>query len=183
MSTTIRLKNILVYFLVSVFLFNSSGYFLLYISSIHFVKKLVISQLSNDELNHEIILLSIGRKDIQNKKVTFQWVHSKEFRFNGKMYDIKKNFSDNDSLRFYCYYDDKENLLEELFNKFSKGEKESNKNRPNNFNFLTFIGLLFDSSSMLILFDGIYYSSILPFHFTSTIIDVLTPPPQDLLVS
>lgn len=181
MKFKINFKYFIIFFIVSVLVFNSNGYLLLYITSTHFVKKLVIKKLSNHESDHEIILLSISKKDIQSKKVTFEWIHSKEFRFNGKMYDIKKNLSDNDSLRFYCYYDDKENLLEELFYKYSDSEKESNKHR-NSINLISFLSLfLSDDRCLEINFTGTKLISVTVNQFTEPLIDVPTQPPQFLL--
>lgn len=183
MKVKIHLKNFLTIFLLTLLLFNSSGYFLLYIASTHFVKKLVIKKLLNHELDHEIILLSISIKDIKNKKVSFEWIHSKEFRFNGKMYDIKNNLSDNDSLRFYCYYDDKENMLEELFCKYSNSEKESKKN-INSINLLPFLNLFFSNDRKLekFFFTGTKIFFVFFYQLTEPIIDVPTPPPQFFLV-
>ncbi len=163
-------------------IFNSSGYLLLYITSTHFVKKFVIKKLLNHELDHEIILLAISKKDIQSKKVSFEWIHSKEFRFNGKMYDIKNNLSDNDSLRFYCYYDDKENLLEELFYKYSTSEKETKKH-TNSINFISFLSLfLSDDKYFEINFTGTKLIFVAVNQLTEPLIDVPTPPPQFFLV-
>lgn len=176
------IKKITSLFIISLILFNSSGYILLYISSTPLVKKYVIKKLLGGEYDKEIILLSISRKDITENRVSFKWIHSKEFRFNGKMYDIKKNLSDSDSLRFYCYYDEKENLLEELFNRYLKDDKEKSKNRVGNFNFLAFVGLVTDNSLQLVLPDGLRFLPITYNLASQTFIDVLTPPPQELLV-
>lgn len=141
-----------------------------------------MKKLIGGEFDEEIILLSISRKDIEANRVAFKWVHSKEFKYNGKMYDIKKNLSDADSLRFYCYYDKEENLLEELFNKYLKDDKENSKNRSGSFNFLFFIGLVIDNSLQIVLPDGLRFLPITYNLASQTYVDVLTPPPQKLLV-
>lgn len=181
MKKNIYLKNFLSAIIISILLLNSSGYILLYFSSTHFVKKYVIKKLLNSELDKEIILLSISKKDIEENKVSFKWIHSREFRFNGKMYDIKKNLSDADSLRFLCYYDDKENLLEELFHNFSKSENENHKQR-NSINILAFIGLFLEKNKE---FETFFTSTNLSLVLIENPIqqnsEVLTPPPQVLL--
>lgn len=182
MQKNINLKNFLSVIIISILLLNSSGYILLYISSTHFVKNYVIKKLLNSELDKEIILFSISKSDIEENKVSFKWIHSGEFRFNGKMYDIKKNLSDADSLRFLCYYDDKENLLEDLLYRYSKSENENNKQRGS-INILTFIGLFLEKeSSFKTIFTYTNLSLVLienPIRQTS---EILTPPPQFLLV-
>lgn len=171
-------KIFFVIFLITILLFNSSGYFLLYLSSTHFVKKLVMKKLLNHELDHETILLSISKKDIQNKKISFEWIHAKEFRFNGKMYDIKKNLTDKDSLRFLCYYDEKENLLEELFCKFSNSEKE-NHNKRNSLNIFPFLSLFFTHIEIINFYSTSTYFINSPLNNSpQPLIDIKTPPPQ-----
>lgn len=178
-----NIKNYLAILIISLLLFNSSGYILLYVSSLHFVKKYIINALDNNEYDKEIFLLTISKKDIADGKVSFKWIHSREFRYNGNMYDIKKNLSDEDSLRFYCYFDEKENLLEQLFHKFAKSESDKSKQKQININLLSFIGLFFNSETTTsyrfmgtkIMSPTIYFQE--QFNF-----EVPTPPPQILLV-
>ncbi|WP_041294118.1 hypothetical protein [Ignavibacterium album] len=172
-------KNYIAFAIISILLFNSSGYLILFISSTHFVKKIVHEKLLDEELKDEITLLSISKKDIAENKISFQWVDSREFRFNGKIYDIKKNLSDADSLRFLCYYDDKENLLEELFHSFSKSEIERNKDRSNQISLLTFLGLYIQKPAQLMV--DFYSHKIQLCYFNQTnqfFAEVITPPPQ-----
>lgn len=164
-------------------LFNSSGYILLYVSSLHFVKKYIIKALDSNEYDKEIFLLTLSKKDIAEGKISFKWIHSREFRYNGNMYDIKKNLSDEDSLRVYCYYDNTENLLEQLFHKFSNSESDKSKQKQFNINLLSFIGLFFYSKE--ISFPEFAGNNIIvpkiSFYdqFNS---EVSTPPPQIFLV-
>uniref|UniRef100_A0A832DJC6 Uncharacterized protein n=1 Tax=Ignavibacterium album TaxID=591197 RepID=A0A832DJC6_9BACT len=143
-----HIKKSLAILITSLLLFNSSVYILLYVSSLHFVKKYIIKALDNNEYDKEIILLTISKKDIAEGKVSFQWIHSREFRFNGNMYDIKKNLSDEDSLRVYCYFDEKENLLEQLFHQFAKSENDKTKQKQNNINLFSFIGLFLNNNDI-----------------------------------
>lgn len=164
--------------IISVLLVNSGGYILLFVSSTQFVKKIVSEKLFNNELDEDLVLLSISKKDLEENKISFQWIHSKEFRFNGKMYDIKNNLSDSDSLRFLCYYDEKENFLEFLFNKFSESSKENHK-RLSSLNFLTFIIVFFeDNSPVDPIFQSADFSLVLKEKLVQPLIEVPTPPPQ-----
>ncbi|MCL6494615.1 MAG: hypothetical protein K6T54_07525 [Ignavibacterium sp.] len=177
-----HIKKSIVILITSLLLFNSSAYILLYVSSLHFVKKYIIKSLDNNEYDKEIILLTLSKKDIAEGKVSFQWIHPREFRYNGKMYDIKKNLSDEDSLRVQCYYDEKENLLEQLFHQFSKSESENTKQKQNNINLFSFIGLflsyndisLAKPSGTKVIFLIVSFQQ----QFNS---EVPTPPPQILL--
>ncbi|MDZ7626016.1 MAG: hypothetical protein U5J96_16410 [Ignavibacteriaceae bacterium] len=35
-----------------------------------------------------IELLIFNKEDIENNKIDFRWIHSREFKYNGDMYDI-----------------------------------------------------------------------------------------------
>ncbi len=174
----LSLKKAITLIVISVLLLNSSGYILFYISTTHLIKKYIIKKVLGGDFDKEIILLSISRQDIDNNKVSFKWIHSREFRFNGKMYDIKSNLSDKDSLRFYCYYDEKENLLEELFNKHSDTEKDNNKLKKFS-NLFSFIGVFLTSGNAFNhFFQSEIYLVYLITSFQQPFMPIITPPPQ-----
>jgi len=169
------------FLIISILLFNSSGYILLYVSSLQLVKKYVLNAIETKEFDNEIILLTISKSDIESGKVSFQWIHSKEFRYNGKMYDIKKNISDQDSLRFYCYYDDKENLLEELLFSFINSNSDKSKDRISSNISSFFLGLYFsENEKFLVSISSTYLPPLNNYIDYQYYCDVLTPPPQKL---
>lgn len=176
------IKKSLAILITALLLFNSSGYILLYVSSLHFVKKYILKALDNNEYDKEIFLLTLSKKDIAEGKISFKWFHSREFRYNGDMYDIKKNLSDEDSLRVYCYFDEKENLLEQLFHKFAKSEGDKSKQKHTNINLLSFIGLFFYSEEISFSESAGDYIIFLKIsaneQFNS---EIPTPPPQFFL--
>lgn len=181
MTRKIHTKNFFSFLIISILLLNSSGYLFIYISSTQIVKKIVFEKLLSNKLDNEIVLLSFSKKDIHENKISFQWIDSREFRFNGKMYDVKQNLSDKDSLRFLCYFDDKENLLEELFHTFSKSESERNKDRSNQINLWSFLGLFINQPVQLLFdFNSYKIQCTYPDQSNQFFVDVITPPPQVL---
>lgn len=183
MKFNCHLKKYFSIFIISLLLFNSSGYVILYISSLHFVKKHIIKAIDRNEYDKEILLLTLSKKDIDDGKIDFQWIHSREFRHNGKMYDIKKNISDEDSIRVYCYYDEKENLLEQLFHQFAKSENEKSKQKNNTLNLLSFIGLFcYSDNPSIPKLVGTHILYNLNIFYDQFRTEVPTPPPQNLLV-
>lgn len=172
------IKNLAI-LIISLLLFNSSGYILLYFSSLPLVKKIIIEALDNNEYDEKIFLLTLSKKDISEGKISFKWFDSREFRYNGKMYDIKKNISDEDSIKVYCYYDEKEHILESLFNFYS--EKSSNANKNSNNNYFVFYLSLFLSKNFSLESELVLLGELKTNYkneFSNFISDVLTPPPQ-----
>lgn len=172
-------KKILNLILIVLLLLNSGVYVLLYFSSLKFVKKTIHYLIENNGLKEELIILSISKNDIEKNIVKFEWVEDKEFRFNGIMFDVKKDLSDSDSLRFLCYMDEHENLLEKLFNRFSDSNKNNSSNQPLKLTFTPFLGLFFQETECL---NNL--NELATFSFSNQIFlihnyqEVLTPPPQ-----
>ncbi len=165
--------------LILILLLNSGFYVLLYLSSIKIVKKTIHYLLEKNELEEELIIISLARNDINNNRVSFQRIDKKEFRFNGDMYDIKKDLSDKDTLRYLCYLDEHENLLEKLFSKFS--EKRKDKKSNHNISLISFLALFFNETETLrnVLFAS-YYSPQFNFSLNNFYEDIPTPPPQGM---
>jgi len=82
---------------------------------------------SKEEL---IELLVFDKEDILNQKINFRWIHSREFKYNGDMYDIVKNEENENQLILYCINDTKEKKLEEEFEKRVHQNSSENKQRP-----------------------------------------------------
>lgn len=77
------------------------------------------------------------KDDILQGKIDFRWIHSREFRYNGDLYDVVKKEENDKRLFLYCINDTKEKKLEEEFEKRVHKNSTDDKQRPltNNFNF------------------------------------------------
>jgi hypothetical protein len=64
-----------------------------------------------------IELLIFNKEDIENNKIDFRWIHSREFKYNGNMYDIVTKEETDKQLIVYVINDTKEKKLEEEFEK------------------------------------------------------------------
>lgn len=84
----------------------------------------------------EIIeLLVFNKEDILNGKINFTWIHSREFRYNGDMYDIVEKKETDEQLIIYCVNDTKELKLEEEFSKKVHKNSSDDKHFPSTFKF------------------------------------------------
>jgi hypothetical protein len=50
------------------------------------------------------------------------WIHEKEFRYKGEMYDVVTKVASGTCIRLYCFRDMKEEILIAAFEKISKGK-------------------------------------------------------------
>lgn len=68
------------------------------------VKHRIIDGIDKDEL----VLLEFSLEEIDEK---LRWKHSKEFEYNGYMYDIVERETRNDTTYFWCWWDHEETEL------------------------------------------------------------------------
>lgn len=162
-------------------LYSTCGYIFVYQQLILLNRHMVNLAIEKNEVDHQTVLLSFKKSDIENKAIDFTWKHKKEFRFNGEMYDIVERAETADSVFFECIHDKKEKELEAGFIKHFEGEDEkNNQSAPSNSLVkIKFPDLFFDNYSLntgstqqqeyLIYFSGKYISPVR---------DVPAPPPK-----
>lgn len=166
-----------------VFVYISFGYLFLFIPAKVLIKEIVQYSIEKKEIkSEELSTLVFDLTDLKKNKYDFIWVKkNKEFRFNGKMYDVEDRKIIGDSIYFICYYDHKENILEELFaSHFSnnkKGELQSSSFR------IILFGVFTEEVCTLNQVRPINEPTLLSLctsadKLNNLIEDVLTPPPQ-----
>lgn len=132
---------------------------------------------SEDEL---IELIVFSKSDILNKKINFKWIHSREFKYNGDMYDIVEKEETETELIVYCINDTKEKKLEEEFEKKVHRNSLENKQRPisNNLNFVS-ISEPVQTEDLVDVFEtGSTFNSWLNNFYSSLNLDIASPPPR-----
>lgn len=170
--------------MLTLFLYNSFGYLLIYFPSSLMIKYVVHKSIKEKKIDpEELSILSFSISDLKNNKYDFVWKKpGKEFQFNGKMYDIEDKKTDADSIHYTVYYDHKENILEELF---SLQQKDNKKDKTqNNFQRIIFAGLYFEKVTKLKL-ESTPRTTFIPINkneldFINFILDIPTPPPRYL---
>jgi hypothetical protein len=77
-----------------------------------------------------IELLVFNKEEIEKGRIDFRWIHSREFKYNGDMYDIVKKKETDKQLIVYVVNDTKEKKLEEEFEKRVHKNSTENKHLP-----------------------------------------------------
>jgi len=77
-----------------------------------------------------IELLVFNKEDIEKGRLDFKWIHSREFKYNGDMYDIVTKEETEEQLIVYVINDTKEKRLEEEFEKRVHKNSTENKHIP-----------------------------------------------------
>jgi len=137
------------------------------------VKSILIKSISNNNL----FTIIINNKN----KLNFRVTDKDEFIYNGKMYDIVRQKSEGDTTIYYCFDDNKEDILFANLNIYVKNNMDSNPLKTKAQQILKKITTpLFHEDHIKeqhldISFCFIY--SIVILKPNNTIFDVLTPPP------
>jgi hypothetical protein len=100
-----------------------------------YYKYLGMEQADKPSKEEMIELLIFNKEDIQKGKISFKWIHTREFKYNGDMYDIVKMEETNEQLIVHCINDTKEKKLEKDFerefeNNTSNKRQKSENNNP-----------------------------------------------------
>jgi hypothetical protein len=168
------------------FLYNSLGYLFLYFPTSYFIKHFVHKAIKEKKIKPEdLSILVFNISDLKNNKYEFIWKKpDKEFRFNGKMYDIEDKVVNGDSVYYTVYYDHKENILEELFSIQQTDNKKDKSQSP--VQRVLLVGLYYEQiKSYFIDIQDINTSNLLlnknEAVFHNYISDVPTPPPRNIV--
>jgi hypothetical protein len=176
-------SKIIYLFLVALFIYNSFGYLLLYFPARTIIKHTVFKSIKKKEIAPEdLCVIAFNIKDLKDKKYDFEWKKpGKEFKFNGKMYDIEGMELKGDSVFYKVYYDHKENILEEMFVfHVNNTKKDISQNQAQR---ILLVGMFYEEIKLDITNLNNKITSKIPLQKTEAglfnhIKDVPTPPPR-----
>lgn len=83
-------------------------------------KRTILNGLPESELTY----LKFSNDEIKYK---LKWKHSREFEYNGIMFDIVKKKTENDSVYYWCWQDDRETFINGKIATLLKESNSSNK--------------------------------------------------------
>ena len=143
------------------------------------IKKQVIKEIIKGFDKSELSLISVSKLQ---KNTKLQWIHSKEFRYNGEMYDIVNLIETPDSIHYYCWWDKEEtelnNKISNVLNQIFSDNPQSKKMLSKAFSFL---GVFYEKIKEYDVFLNAF-NLLMYFHSSESIISQsykpITPPPQ-----
>lgn len=145
------------------------------------LKRSVKHQIINEIEMNELVYLQFSKNEVDQK---LDWEHSKEFEYQGEMYDVVKTVETVDSIAYYCWWDNKETALNKKLAETLSGllplntEKNKSQKLLSNFSKSLFcnsiLTLQLDKFTYLKTNQHIKYTFSKLDYFTG----VATPPPQ-----
>lgn len=102
------MKKLAVIFLLSIFLFNTVGYYIAFKAVQYNVKREIKSEVKRGLGANELTMITINKNDLS----TVEWLENgKEMRYNGELFDIVRSAENSSSVNYYCINDKQEELL------------------------------------------------------------------------
>ena len=135
------------------------------------------AEMPSEEEMQEVLIFN--KEDIEKGKIDFKWIHSREFKYNGDMYDIVTRKETDELLIVVVINDTREKKLEEEFEKRVHKNTTENKHIPSIIKYnssisepvqFNQINFKLDYQSTL---DCWYYNSYKSFHS-----EIPSPPPR-----
>ncbi|MCW3070529.1 MAG: hypothetical protein JWO44_419 [Bacteroidetes bacterium] len=101
------MKKAAAIFLLSIFLFNTMGYFIAFK-----ISQLQIKEAIREDIENGILHNSVSTLVIENSKMaSLNWLEDDEFEYNNERYDVLHKSSNGGSTTLYCINDSKESVL------------------------------------------------------------------------
>lgn len=102
------MKKAAAIFLLSIFLFNTAGYYIVFKTAQYGIKLSIQNEIKAGSNSEKLETLVINK----NNLAAIEWLESgKEMRYNNQLYDIVKSTETSTAITFYCINDTKEKSL------------------------------------------------------------------------
>jgi len=174
------MKRITSILILSLFIYNSIGFLAIHPFISMYYKYVGIQRADMPSKEEMIELMIFNIEDIENNKIDFRWIHSREFKYNGDMYDIVKKEEDDKQLFVYCINDTKEKKLEVEFDRAIHKNSSEDKQRPttNNYYFISLSEPVQTEQPGITQVDELLFSYWWTDSYTSLHLDIHSPPPR-----
>ncbi|MFZ4589501.1 MAG: hypothetical protein ACOYN6_00760 [Ignavibacteria bacterium] len=175
------MKKVLSILLVSLLIFNSAGYVLVFFQLKFSFQKEALSKLEDFLEPSEMTVINISKNEFTKGSENFYRINEHEINFYGKLYDISQVEFINDSVKIVALSDENENKLNDFF------ELALNKNLNDKFSktasiiklLITEAGLPTEFSSASSWREDMCYNFIFV-PILKTFLEIPTPPPKSI---
>jgi hypothetical protein len=173
------LKKNLSILILFLFVYNSFGFLAVHPFLSIYYKNSGLRQADEPSGNILIEKKIFNRDDIEENRIDFRWIHSREFKYNGEMYDIVRKEESDKQLILYCINDKKEKKLEEEFAKKVNENSKNSKQKQTSFH----LNILLSEPAQIEKINfarsrGIKFNLFSSYNYNSVQLDIPSPPPR-----
>jgi hypothetical protein len=164
------------------FAFHAGGYLVVFNWQQNLVREEINEQMLKGVPDKELILIKIPFKIQYEDPSVFKWIHDKEFRYQGQLYDIVRSEQVGKTTWFYCIHDKHETMLVSSLNKLKKKDGNNSPLEKNKIQVLKNLVLSpYDINHGKKNFKNIFTTEILSAYFFNLKlwnVEPLSPPPK-----
>jgi hypothetical protein len=173
------LKRIAAILLLSVFVLNLGGFFLVFKIQQRHVRKEIKEQIRQGVPEGELTVIKVTPEN----ESELEWEHSKEFEYKGMMYDVvRKIILDETTILYYCVSDTQETelfaYLEDEIKKSMDTKKDGKNSSKNLFKLLSGIYAQPQKHVSPVVETGITFTCEYSHHYSSPELVITSPPPK-----
>lgn len=177
----LSMKKLAILTLLSIFIFNTVGYYIVFKISQSEAKSEIKSKITQNLSTQELTAITLTKTEI----ATVVWLEkNKEFYFKNKLYDVVKTTENNpNSTTFYCLSDEKEealfaNLDEHILRQLNKNDNNKNSTSKKLSNHVVKIYFLQSQDIHFHKMDIQNNFSFLKLNYCSEFPETSSPPPE-----
>ena len=173
------MKKIVSILLVSMLIFNSAGYVLMYFQLKYFFKKESFRKITGNLPDSEVSRIALSLEEYNNQNENFYFVEPHEIKYFGKMFDITRIEMKADSVIIYALSDENEDALNDLFAMYFTKNLNDKYSKT-----ASFLNHLIQDAGLPVEFNGTlsWREDMCNFFIfvpvLNTYIDIPTPPPK-----
>lgn len=174
------MKKAAAIFLLSIFLFNTVGYYVFFKIAHHKIKSEIKKELKLNLHSTELTAIEFSSEEIGS----IHWLEKgKEFMYNNQMFDIVKSNKNANSITFYCINDKQEKRLFQNLEEQILKQIEQNKNSKSNSSKKgadNIIKTYFFETLSFSVIPKISTAKFNPYNeqYSSVVTEITTPPPR-----
>ena len=175
------MKKLTIILLLSLFLFNTMGYFIMFEITQNEMREQAFEQIRNGSFNDPLTKITISKSQLSTIELEDD---GNEIRFNGESFDIVKTSETKESVTYFCINDENESRLISNFENHINSNVSANAPLKNNHSKTlanTIIKLYFPNTLLMSLMGNSsanLYNDPIDFIYSSTSLEANSPPPK-----
>jgi hypothetical protein len=173
-------------FLIVALLFNSCGAYLVFESVKKGIRKEIKRKIKAGVPESELHILRFSNNDVKEGTAGLDWKDDREFKYDGKMYDIVRITYEGNDIIYHCVNDTQEEVLFAKLNEMVKDVNSKDKSAQQKTQHLLQLLIHEALQEVFVLkpwvaqSNGLRYA--LPNFFSPVFIEIPTPPPDIMAV-
>lgn len=175
------MKRVFAYLFLFLYSYNLAGYLVVFSVRQNLVRSEIKRMLKESVPQSDLIPLAFHTQSLEQGKYPLQWIHDREFRYAGGMYDIVRSHTTGDSTYYLCVNDVQEEVLFADLDSHVQREMGSQSGRLDAFKDVFKESFAGGHLVSIVLPLQMTCPDQIPDMYESIVLDITSPPPRTSL--